>query len=264
MTPVTDTTPTDDSGAAAPDPLPAFLYDDCCPLCRGYTATFAALGWTDRQAFSSIDERTGAALDFDRARHHIPLVDPTTGAVRYGLDGIFGVVGERLPVLAPILANPAVRSGFEGIYWFITYNRRHIISAPPPVEGVNCAPDYRTAPIATYLALGGAAAATLAAASGTATAVAVPTALAAAVVARRRPMWRIEPAEAAGHVVSVAGAAAAAGAITAAIGAPPLLAGLAAAATGLRKVDRRRWMLRPPIRPVRRSVSRQVRTARAA
>lgn len=226
--------------------LPAFLYDDCCPLCRGYTATFAGLGWTGRHPFSSIDDTVCARLDFDRARHHIPLYDPTSGEVRYGLDGIFGVVGEQLPWARPVLAHRVVRRPFEGLYWFITYNRRHIVSAPPPVSGVNCAPDYAPAPIAAYLAWSTVTATALALAGGTAVPVVAAATGAATVARRRRPGWRVQPAEAAGHVGSVAVAAAAAGAVAGVLGASSAVAGTVALAVGARKTWLRRWMMRDP------------------
>ena len=117
---------------------PVFLYDDCCPLCRGYTKTFTALGWAERAPFSTVDEATLAALDMDRARHHIPLHDPN-GPTRYGLDGIRDVVEDEGELLGRIGKHPAVRALLDRLYWFITYNRRHIITAAPPVTGAGTA-----------------------------------------------------------------------------------------------------------------------------
>ena len=221
---------------------PVFLYDDCCPLCRGYTKTFTALGWAERAPFSTIDEATLAALDMDRARHHIPLHDPN-GPTRYGLDGILDVVEDEVELLGRIGKHPAVRALLDRLYWFITYNRRHIITAAPPVTGVDCAPDFEPEPVAAYLGFCGVAVTGLGLASGTAGPVAAAAVAGGALVANRDDTWDINAMEAAGHAGSVAVAAAGAGAIVRAVTRTPRLAIAAAAATAVRKLWLRRWML---------------------
>ena len=226
------------------DPLgkPVFLYDDCCPLCRGYTKTFTALGWAERAPFSTIDEATLASLDMDRARHHIPLHDPN-GATRYGLDGILDVVEDEAVVLGRIGKHPLVRALLDRLYWFITYNRRHIITAAPPVDGIDCAPDFEPEPVAAYLGFCGAAATGLGLVSGMAAPVGAAGLAGVALVARRDDTWDINAMEAAGHAGSVAVAAAGAGAVVRAATANPRIALVTVVATAARKLWLRRWML---------------------
>ncbi|MEZ5376220.1 MAG: hypothetical protein R2733_06850 [Acidimicrobiales bacterium] len=235
------------STRVAPTPSteqPRFLYDDCCPLCRGYTATFTGLGWAGRQGFSTVDASVVSALDFDLARHKIPLYDPVTGNVEYGLDGILGVFNARVPVLAPVTRVRPVRRSLDALYWFITYNRRHIVSAAPPAPGkVDCAPDDNPLAVAAYLGFATVAGVGLAAMSGTGVAVAGAGAAGAALVAQRRGAWGIGGRQAAGHVGSVVVAAAGAGALTAAVAGSVAAANLAAVGVGARKIWLRRWML---------------------
>lgn len=219
-----------------------FLYDDCCPLCRGYTATFSGLGWTGRTGFSTVDDEVVAALDFDLARHKIPLYDASTGTVKYGLDGILDVVNTNAPLLEPITTARPVRAALDGFYWMVTYNRRHIVSAPPPPVGaVDCAPDFNVRAVAAYIGLATTVAAGLAAAGGVITPVAASAVGAAALMKTRKAEWNINKLQAAGHVTSVALAAAGAGAAGAAIAGPAVATGLALAAGG-RKLHLRRWV----------------------
>ena len=226
---------------AAEATRPVFLYDDCCPLCRGYTKTFTALGWAERAPFSSIDDDTLAALDMDRARHHIPLHD-ADGETRYGLDGILDVVEGEVAILGRIGKPPRVRALLDRLYWFITYNRRHIVAAAPPVDGVDCAPDFEPEPVAAYLTFCGVTATGLALASGTAPAVAGAAAAGAALVRGRDASWDINPMEAAGHAGSVAVAAAGVGALVRGVTGKPELGVAAVGATAARKLWLRRWM----------------------
>ncbi len=224
---------------------PTFLYDDCCPLCRTYTATFSALGWADRAAFSGIDTTTLDALDMDVARHHIPLHDPATGATHYGLDGILGVVRAEAPRLGAIGSHDALRPLLDRLYWFITYNRRHIVAAPPPAEGVDCAPDFAPAAVKAYLGFCVAAATALAAAAGPA-AVGGAALAGTALVANRDGRRDINSLQAAGHAGSITIAAGLAGALAKAVTGRADLALAAAAITTTRKIFLRRWMLSAP------------------
>jgi hypothetical protein len=235
-----------------PDPKPVFYYDDCCPLCRSYTAAFTAIGLSDRQGFSTIDDEALADLDLDLARHFIPLRSPETGDVAYGLDGILGLVSARIPLLGPVVRFGPVRRTLDGAYWLITYNRRHIVAAPPPAAGFDCAPDHRTAPVVVYVALALGVATVLARITGTEPIVALSVLAALVLVTVGRSTWDLHPLQALGHVASVAVAGALGGAAVAglvSIGDPGAETGslVVAAATALiagRKLWLRRWLLR--------------------
>ena len=226
---------------------PVFLYDDGCPLCRGYTKTFTTLGWAERAPFSKIGEDTMAALDMDKARHHIPLTD-AMGETRYGLDGILDVVGDAVPILGKIGRAAPVRAVLNRLYWFITYNRRHIVAAAPPAEGVDCAPDFKPEPVAAYLTFCGVAAAGLATTAGAVVPVVGATAAGAVMVAGRDEGWKVENMEAAAHVGTVALAAAGAAGAANLLGANRALVTAAAIATAGHKLWLRRWMRDPGTR----------------
>ena len=226
---------------------PVFLYDDCCPLCRGYTKTFTALGWAERAPFSKIDAITLDALDMDKARHHIPLHN-TEGETRYGLDGILEVVAASAPALGRFGRWAPMRAVLDRFYWFVTYNRRHIVTAQPPTEGVDCAPDFKPEPVAAYLTFCGVTATGLAAAGGLPTVVGGAAAVGTALVLDRDEGWGINGMEAAGHVGSVAVATAGAGAVARAVGMPTPVVAVVAVAVAARKLWLRRWMRTPGTR----------------
>ena len=132
---------------------PVLLYDDACPMCQAYTSGFARLGWAGRSAFSQVDPGAYPALDLDRGRHEIPLVDAQTGEVRYGLDAMTHVLAQALPPLAPLLRHRAFVAAWRPLYWLITYNRRVIAGTPAPATGFDCAPDVHLGWRLTYVAL---------------------------------------------------------------------------------------------------------------
>ncbi len=230
---------------AAPETTkPRFLYDDCCPMCKGYTAAFAGLGWAGREAFRTIDQETFKALDFERARHQIPLVDGATGEVRYGIDGILAVVGAEVPALKPILATRPIRGGLERLYWFITYNRRHIVTAQPPAEGIDCAPDYNPRMVKAYLAFTGVLGIGLGLAGPAPLALVGIAAAGTMLIANRRAAWKMPTLPAVGHVASTVVAAAGAGMGVTNITGNPRWGTAALLAVGARKLWLRRWMVK--------------------
>ncbi|WP_157501005.1 DCC1-like thiol-disulfide oxidoreductase family protein [Lewinella sp. 4G2] len=130
-----------------------FLYDDACPMCKGYTSVFTTLNWSKRKGFSTLRPKEWPTLDIDRGRHEIPLLDEETGEVRYGLDAMTTVVASALPLLKPLLRHPYFLAALKPLYWLITYNRRVIAGTKPPATGFDCAPDVHLGWRMTYLAL---------------------------------------------------------------------------------------------------------------
>ena len=121
---------------------PMLIFDDACPMCKLYTGAFTRLKWTDRIGFSESPAALRRCLDLDRARHEIPLYDPHTGEVRYGLRALFEVLGTRLPWLRPVFAHPLTYHVLRPLYQLITYNRRIIAGTRAPATGFDCAPDF--------------------------------------------------------------------------------------------------------------------------
>lgn len=131
------------------------IYDDACPMCKGYTHAFKRLGWSERTAFSKLSPELMDKLDLDRARHEIPLLDLDTGTVKYGLDSQVAVLAKGLPFFGPVLRNPALKVVLTPLYGLITYNRRVIAGTKPPASGYDCAPDFHLPWRLAYLTLAG-------------------------------------------------------------------------------------------------------------
>jgi len=229
--------------APTPTPEARFLYDDCCPLCKGYTAVFTGLGWADRAGFSTIGDDTLADLDLDRARHFIPLHDPATRTVLYGMDGILTVVGARVPLLERVGRTRPVRAALEAFYSVVTYNRRHIVASAPPATGFDCAPDHHRLPVVTYVLGAIAVAVALAITANLIPLTVALLTLGVGLALGRSNTWRIEPEAALGHAATVTLAGTGAAAIAALLGAGPVVATVVGGVVGARKLWLRRWML---------------------
>lgn len=118
------------------------VYDDACPMCKAYTAGFVKMGWLDRRAgFAEATPEMLAQLDLNRSRHEIPLLDTTTGEVRYGLDALFMILGARMPVFKPLFRSRLFRAPLYQLYQIITYNRRIIAGSVAAKTGFDCTPD---------------------------------------------------------------------------------------------------------------------------
>ncbi|WP_020571849.1 hypothetical protein [Neolewinella persica] len=130
-----------------------FLFDDACPMCKGYTGVFTGLNWSERRAFSKLKAGDIPNLDLDRGRHEIPLYNAETGEVRYGLEAMTTVIGNALPHLKPLIRSRFFITALKPLYWLITYNRRVIAGTKPPKEGFDCAPDYHVGWRLAYLCL---------------------------------------------------------------------------------------------------------------
>ncbi len=118
------------------------IYDDVCPLCKAYTAGFVKLGWLEkRTGFTDAPPEMLANIDLDRARHEIPLYDTVTGKTHYGLDALFLILGNKMPVFRPLFGTRIFRWVLYQFYQLITFNRRLIAGSSSPASGFDCAPD---------------------------------------------------------------------------------------------------------------------------
>lgn len=123
----------------------ALLYDDNCPLCAAYTSAFIKTGLLDadkRISFSQIN-MADYAIDYNKARHEIPLVNLQNGNVKYGIDALAEILDQRLFFVKPILRFKPINWFFKHLYRFISYNRKIIVAKPNIVKtGFDCSPDY--------------------------------------------------------------------------------------------------------------------------
>ena len=130
------------------------VYDDACYMCQAYTAGFIKAGWLkERRGFATVGPELLAKIDFDRARHEIPLLDTKTGEVTYGLSALFLIIGERMPIFKPLFRSRWFRPMLYPLYQIITYNRRIIAGSSSPKTGCDCAPDVNLFYRWLYIAL---------------------------------------------------------------------------------------------------------------
>lgn len=121
------------------------LYDDNCPLCAAYTNAFVKTGLLDadkRIPFSQIN-MADYAIDYNKARHEIPLVDLKNGTVEYGVDALAEILDQRFPFVKPMLQIRPINWFFRKLYQLISYNRKIIVAKPSNGKTCfDCAPDY--------------------------------------------------------------------------------------------------------------------------
>ena len=124
----------------------AIIYDDHCPMCAFYTKGFVKMGVLDacnRIPFSKLEEKNLLhKLDFDRARHEIPLVDLFSGETIYGLDSMIYVLKQKFPIIGRIMKIKPLYWFFKKLYKLVSYNRRIIIPAEKRQNEIDITPDF--------------------------------------------------------------------------------------------------------------------------
>jgi predicted DCC family thiol-disulfide oxidoreductase YuxK len=113
------------------------FYDAACPMCGAYTSGFVKAGMLDengREAYQSLSALQSDNIDRERAVNEIALLNTRTGAVSYGIDSLFKVLGHSFPVLRPLLRLKPFGWLMDKLYKFISFNRRVIM----PATGRDC------------------------------------------------------------------------------------------------------------------------------
>ncbi len=121
------------------------IYDDTCPMCTWYTGAFVKTGLIapeGRKAFSNIDPQLMAAIDLQRGRNEIPLVDMATGQVHYGIDAMLEVLAQKMPWIKKTGNLPPVKWFLFRLYRMVTYNRRVIVAPAAHPNAFDCTPDF--------------------------------------------------------------------------------------------------------------------------
>jgi predicted DCC family thiol-disulfide oxidoreductase YuxK len=123
----------------------AMIYDDNCPLCKAYTETFVRTGFLrheNRIAFSNLQPGE-FDIDWNKARHEIPLVDRDTKKVVYGIDALTIVLQQKLGIVAFFMKLKPIHWFFKKLYKLISYNRRLIVADGSTNScGIDCRPDF--------------------------------------------------------------------------------------------------------------------------
>lgn len=119
------------------------IYDKDCPFCRWYTGMFVKTGLLTDQGRKPYEEALDdPKLMFDPilSRNKIALVDQRTGNVKYGIDSLLAVLGQRFRWIEMVGKFLPVHFALSLFYSFISYNRKVI--APSRCNGsCDCAPD---------------------------------------------------------------------------------------------------------------------------
>ena len=121
------------------------VYDKDCALCSLYTSAFLKAGMLDshgRQNFCELDLQDYPQMDTARSRDEIALINTQTGNVSYGIDSLFKIIGNSIPVFQPLFRLFIFRWLMDKLYSFISLNRKVIAPAKIFEQPGSCTPSY--------------------------------------------------------------------------------------------------------------------------
>ncbi len=137
----------------------AIIYDDTCPMCKWYTGAFVQAGLIEdgnRVSFSELQsEALVDALDLERSRDEIPLIDLNGQPTLYGVDGLVYLLGKRAPVIPRMMKIAPIDWFFRKLYKLVSYNRRVMAPSAPQKIKYDCAPHFNLKYRLLYLVTGG-------------------------------------------------------------------------------------------------------------
>lgn len=108
------------------------LFDEECPMCYLYTKAFIKTGMlpkNGRESYQRTPPHICPMIDQQRAANEIALVNTENGEVTYGIDSLFKIIGNAVPIFSPLFAFKPFRYLMAKLYAFISYNRKVIIPA---------------------------------------------------------------------------------------------------------------------------------------
>jgi len=121
------------------------VYDDACPMCVWYTGAFVNTGLLDaseRKAFSAANPELLHAIDWQRSKNEIPLLDLNTKQVLYGIDALLEILGQRWRCIRIIGHTHIINWLLKRLYNFISYNRKVIVARKTAPGTIDCTPQY--------------------------------------------------------------------------------------------------------------------------
>jgi predicted DCC family thiol-disulfide oxidoreductase YuxK len=121
------------------------VYDDACPLCVAYTSAFVKAGLLTaegRQSFSDVSAELLHTINYKRSKNEIPLLDPVTNKVWYGIDALLEILGAKCPAIKTIGHIKPVNWFLKKLYSFISYNRKVIVAAKASPLKIDCSPSF--------------------------------------------------------------------------------------------------------------------------
>jgi predicted DCC family thiol-disulfide oxidoreductase YuxK len=121
------------------------VYDDACPLCVAYTGAFVKTGLLTTEGRKSFSEASPELLHFinwQRSKNEIPLLDPVSKKVWYGIDALLEILGQKCPIIKAIGRLKPVNWFLRKLYSFISYNRKVIVAAKASPLKIDCSPSF--------------------------------------------------------------------------------------------------------------------------
>lgn len=122
------------------------LFDAECPMCRMYTKAFTTVGMLDKtgaQPYQHMPAEFCPFVDQRRAVNEIALVNHETGEVSYGIHSLFKVLGNSVPLFAPLFAFRPFVWLMTKAYAFVSYNRKVIIPEDRSAGSFALQPDFK-------------------------------------------------------------------------------------------------------------------------
>lgn len=120
------------------------LYDEDCSLCRWYTRQFIRFNFLKSDeliSYNQVIREKSYALDEERAKNEIALVDKETKEVTYGINSLLSVLGNRWKLIEVIGAWKPVNFLLEMLYKLVSFNRKVIAPVDCNKSGL-CVPTY--------------------------------------------------------------------------------------------------------------------------
>ena len=109
----------------------------------------------ERKPFSTLEPALLNAIDPDKSRNEIPLLDTQSGNVLYGIDAMLEILGQRFKFIKITGKIKPINWLLKKIYKFISYNRKVIVAKKCHTGSIDCSPDlnykYRIAFMAVSL-----------------------------------------------------------------------------------------------------------------
>jgi len=112
------------------------VYDSDCPMCSGMkeqALRFGVIAEGDYTSYRDLPAEYSAAVDPDRFRDEMALVDRSGGQTVYGSEGLMQVFSTRYPLLEPLFGVPSLRSILTALYKIVAPNR-YVLSTPRKEE----------------------------------------------------------------------------------------------------------------------------------
>ena len=121
------------------------IYDDDCPLCAAYTSAFVRSGLLTtegRKSFTAVSPELLHSINWQRSVNEIPLLNPATKQVWYGIDALLEILGQKCALIKTIGRVKPINWFLKKLYSFISYNRKVIVAVKTSPQKVDCTPSF--------------------------------------------------------------------------------------------------------------------------